>query len=127
MTTTGEGDMEEEQDYPIRKTPRPNAIQAAYLVERIEAIYPEVSPRHIVDWCVSVCRAMRDEGRTSSSDVDALESRVSDARPAGVPTGYTIETWVQKMFSGGTRPNPTLEQAEGILQTIRESGFCPIE
>lgn len=110
----------------VTTTPRPNARQAAFLVERIEAVYPGVRPERIVEWSVELCRAMRDEGHHHATDVDHLEALVASDAPAGTHHDeYTLEQWVQHLFSGGGRPRPTFEQAEAILQIVRDAGFCP--
>ncbi len=111
----------------VTSTPRPNARQAAFLVERIEDVYPGVRPERIIEWSIDVCRALRSEGRHSAVDLDHLEAMVRrDARP-GAHDDDTLEEWVQHLFSGSGPPRPTFEQAEAILQIVRDSGFCRLD
>ena len=108
----------------VPTTPRPNARQAAFLVDRIDDVYPGVRPERIVDWSVDICRAIRNGERPRASDVEHLEAALASSAAPGTPDEVTLEQWVQHLFSGSGRPKPTFEQAEAIVQIVRAAGFC---
>lgn len=82
-------------------TPRPSSAQAEQLETEIGAVYPGVPAGKATDWAVDVCR-------------DKL---------AGHDPAELLER-VQQRYAGGTRPDPTAEQAQAILDAIDRAGFC---
>jgi hypothetical protein len=82
----------------------PTAAQRAELEQAIAAIYPGVPDGKAGDWAGDVC---------SRSTVEGI-------------SGQQLLDYVQAKFAGGTRPDPTPEQATEILAEIEASG-CPLE
>lgn len=81
--------------------PRPNGGQRASLEAELSAIYPGAPEGKYADWAVSVC-----------SDI----LRGAD--------GAELEGNVILRFSGGSRPDPTPEQARQMIAVIQANGFC---
>lgn len=85
----------------VSTTPRPSLGEATSLEAELAAIYPGVPKGKYTDWSVSVCS-------------DLLR---------GI-TGAELEGNLIYRFSGGTRPDPTPEQARQMLEVISTNGFC---
>lgn len=85
----------------VSTTPRPSLGEATSLEAELAAIYPGVPEGKYTDWSVSVCS-------------DLLR---------GI-TGAELEGNLIYRFSGGTRPDPTPEQARQMLDVITTNGFC---
>lgn len=85
----------------LATTPRPDAQAGAELEAAVAAIYPGVPAGKATDWAVSICR-------------DVLD---------GVAPADLVDRTVAR-FAGGSRPDPTPEQAESIVAAVRAAGFC---
>lgn len=86
----------------VSTTPRPNDEQALYLWSDIGNVYESsLDQDQVVDRVVNICQEML-AGKTQEQLV-----------------ANTIER-----FAGGTRPDPTPEQAAAIVEAVRSSGFC---
>lgn len=103
-TTTADGQLPSDapcHDFPEGCTPRPTSAQSAVLERRIGAIYPGMPDGKATDWSVSSCMDMR----------------------SGEGAEYVLRN-VRLRFAGGTRPDPTPDQAEQIVGVILDVGFC---
>lgn len=87
----------------VLPTPRPDAAEAAALTDAVVAAYPPLAERadKAVDWSVSVC------------------DDILDGKPDA-----TVTRNIVLRFAGGDRPEPTPDQAQGILAAVQASGFC---
>lgn len=85
----------------VSTTPRPDDATAADLEAQIAAIYPGVPKGKAADWSVAICRDILD-GKDEA----------------------TVSANTASRFAGGSRPNPSVEQAAAIVEVVKSSGFC---
>lgn len=82
-------------------TPRPTTDQAQEIERSVAAFYPGVKAGKSADWAIAVC-------------ADILAGKSDDQ----------LERNVTMRYAGGTRPDPTPEQAQQILAVVRSGGWC---
>lgn len=103
-TTTTAAPTTTSEATTISATPRPNGGQRASLEAELALIYPGAPEGKYADWAVNTCSDML----------------------RGV-AGPELEGNVIHRYSGGSRPDPTPDQARQIIAVIEANGFCTPE